>query len=390
MVEFSNNYCGGSACVISRMFRLCAFVGAVATRGEPVVNLRLSPPENPLPQVSSLISDLESERQGRESSQEKILQAAYDEALSNGRARIHAAIASESATSAAFFSGQAMEGTQNFVLKALPPTGPGSQVRTGIKRLEKVMASEESALVEQGCREMNLLVDIVASTLKSELRASHRTSAGFLSADHGLNVRFVAEDAYPTIAELVGEMEQRRGTAEANVRNRIAEKQLKLLQALNGFASEALRGHAFAAFAAMERRPPAISDLQGIAKVAAEAADQYVAEAGSMQRPEGVLQAMELEDGQSLGVLHKQMFTELQGSRGSPCRSCSGTAAQPQSIGFLASGPGALVHLTEPNEKLSQSLHSTQETLNAAVEALESRQNALELAFKYATSQAKP
>ena len=54
-----------------------------------------------------------------------------------------------------------------------------------------------------------------------------------------LNVRLSASDAYPTVAELVAEMEDRRAEGEAGLRQSIAETQLKLLQELNGFVSQA-------------------------------------------------------------------------------------------------------------------------------------------------------
>ena len=90
-------------------------------------------------------------------------------------------------------------------------------------------------------------MDIVVGMLKSELSAeasngSRGRVASFLASGGDLNVRLSASDAYPTVGELVAEMEDRRAEGEAGLRQRIAEMQLKLLQQLNGFVSQAFAG----------------------------------------------------------------------------------------------------------------------------------------------------
>lgn len=212
---------------------------------EAVVNLRLAPPADPLPQVSKLIGGLEAARHGAEAEAERSLQAAFDKAVADGRARIHQVVANAVARtvggSVAFLAGEAVDGNGKFMLKVSPPQAPSGAVRSGIVRLDRVLASEEAALTQQACREMGLLVDIVVGMLKSEMSAASQQDRGasFLSAGDDLNVRLSASDAYPTVAELVAEMEDRRAEGEAGLRQRIAEMQLKLLQALNGFASQA-------------------------------------------------------------------------------------------------------------------------------------------------------
>ena len=125
-----------------------------------------------------------------------------------------------------------------------PPHAPSGAVRSGVVKLDRVLASEEAALTQQACREMGLLVDIVVGMLKSELVAVASSGprgrgASFLASGGDLNVRLSASDAYPTVAELVAEMEDRRAEGEAGLRQKIAEMQLKLLQELNGIVSEA-------------------------------------------------------------------------------------------------------------------------------------------------------
>ena len=224
---------------------VASFAFVVLGRSDPIVNLRLTPPADPLPQVSKLIGDLESARRGAEADAERSLQAAFDKAVADGRARIHEVVAKSAVgESVAFLAGEAVGAHGKFLLKVSPPQAPSGAVRSGVVKLDRVLASEEAALTQQACREMGLLVDIVVGMLKSELSAvassqSRGRVASFLAGGGDFNVRLSASDAYPTVAELVAEMEDRRAEGEAGLRQRIAEMQLKLLQALNGFVSQA-------------------------------------------------------------------------------------------------------------------------------------------------------
>ena len=224
---------------------------SMLSTGDPVVNLRLSPPADPLPQVSKLIGDLEAARRGAEADAERSLQAAFDNAVADGRSRIHEVVATAAvraaAGSVAFLAGEAADSHGKFLMKVSPPEAPSGAVRSGIVRLDRVLASEEAALTQQACREMGLLVDTVVGMLKSEMNAAASSGssgrvASFLASGDDLNVRLSASDAYPTVAELVAEMEDRRAEGEAGLRQRIAEMQLKLLQQLNGFVSQAFAG----------------------------------------------------------------------------------------------------------------------------------------------------
>ena len=235
-----------------RMLRSFFCVASVAVaalaRNDPIVNVRLSPPADPLPQVSKLIGDLEADRRGAEADSERLLQAAFDHAVADGRARIHEVVANAAVHahggSVAFLAEKAVGGQGKFLLKVSPPQAPSGAVRSGVVRLDRVLASEEKALTQQACREMGLLVDVVAGMLKSEMGAAGSSGsrgrvASFLAGSGDLNVRLSASDAYPTVAGLVAEMEDRRAEGEASLRQRISEMQLKLLQELNGFVSQA-------------------------------------------------------------------------------------------------------------------------------------------------------
>lgn len=234
--------------MLRSFFCVASVVVAALTRGDPIVNVRLSPPADPLPQVSKLIVGLEAERRGAEADSERSLQAAFDHAVADGRARIHEVVANAAVhahgESVAFLAEKTVEGQGKFLLKVSPPQAPSGAVRSGVVRLDRVLVSEEKALTQQACREMGLLVDVVAGMLKSEMGAARSSVsrgrvASFLAGSGDLNVRLSASDAYPTVAELVAEMEDRRAEGEASLRQRIAEMQLKLLQELNGFVSQA-------------------------------------------------------------------------------------------------------------------------------------------------------
>ena len=230
------------------LFCVASGLAAANARSDPVTNLRLAPPADPLPQVSKLIGELEASRRGAEADAEASLQAAFDSAVADGRARVHELVANSAVRShggsVALLAEEDANAHGKFLLKVSPPHAPSGAVRSGVVKLDRVLASEEAALTQQACREMGLLVDVVVGMLKSELSAvassqSRGRVASFLAGGGDLNVRLSASDAYPTVAELVAEMEDRRAEGEAGLRQRIAEMQLKLLQVLNGFVSQA-------------------------------------------------------------------------------------------------------------------------------------------------------
>ena len=104
-------------------------------------------------------------------------------------------------------------------------------------------------MLSQAVREMGLLVDVVVRELRAQLsvlQAGSRAQRGtaFLQsgAGRGIDVRFLPPAApFPTVAGLVEAMEGRRAQSEDVLRQRVAELQLKLLQALNDKVAEALR-----------------------------------------------------------------------------------------------------------------------------------------------------
>lgn len=232
---------------------LLGFVFASFANGQPTANLQLSPPENPLPQVSAIVANLESARQTTQETDEALLQAAYDTALANGRARIQKALGSTRASGwnvvSSFLANKAAKpgagpDIDNVSLEMVPPSAPSGVIRSRIQRLDRVLASEDEAVLQQGCREMALLVDIVVGDLKhalgSEKYFQGSEGASFLASSDDLDIRVNALAPYPTIADIVAESEQARFEVGSELKHKILQSQLQLLQALNGFISVSL------------------------------------------------------------------------------------------------------------------------------------------------------
>ena len=250
----SVGFFGGRSRVQLQMVRtLLGFVFASFAKGQPTANLQLSPPENPLPQVSAIVANLESARQTIQEKDHALLQAAYDTALVNGRARIRKALDSSQASGwnvvSSFLANRAAKpgavpGVDNVLLEMVPPSAPSGVIRGRIQRLDRVLASEDEAVLQQGCREMALLVDIVVGDLQhaldSEKDLQGSGGASFLASSDDLNIRVNALAPYPTIADIVAESELARFEAGNDLKHKILQSQLQLLQALNGFISASL------------------------------------------------------------------------------------------------------------------------------------------------------
>ena len=234
---------------------LCAcrsFAGAA-----PVVNVRLSPPAS-IPGMGEEVGKLEDARQSSESAALHQLDVAFRDAIRSAESRIRGAVAGfapealRAASPLSFVDASAgsTADASHFRLKVSPVSAPSKAILQKVKLVEGVRAAQEDALTAQGVKEMQLLVDIVVGELSSELsalkrRGSAASGMGFLGSSKAagvLDVRFLPPGApFPTIAGLVQAMESRRADAEGAVRQRIAELELKLLQALNAMVAKTLR-----------------------------------------------------------------------------------------------------------------------------------------------------
>ena len=237
------------------LFSLC--VGQLSAGSAPVANVRLSPPAS-LPGIDAELRSLEEARQSSESAGFQKLDAAFGEAIRNAEARIGKTVAEyiPGATGAARASSFVAEAaadsasSAHFRFKVSPMRAPSRAVTQKVKLVEGVRAAQEDALISQGVRELQLLVDVVVGELSLELAALKgprpaSSGVGFLQSSKAadvLDVRFLPPGTpFPTIATLVQAMEDRRAESESAVRQRIAEVQLKLLQSLNSMVQNALR-----------------------------------------------------------------------------------------------------------------------------------------------------
>ena len=243
----------GLAC-ISALF-LCP--GPAVAGSSPIVNVRLSPPAS-MPGIDEQVRELESAKTSLESAGLERLDASFRDAIRNADARIEKAVAFffpiasgvVSPSGFASISANEIKDSAHFRLLVSPIQAPSRAITQNVKLLEGVRANQESALISQGAKEMQLLVDIVVGELSSELSAftkakSASSGSGFLESRKvvgDLDVRFLPpEKPFPTIADLVRAMEDHRAESENMVRQRIAELQLKLLQSLNSIVESTLR-----------------------------------------------------------------------------------------------------------------------------------------------------
>ena len=236
------------------LFALC-FVQPIAGSG-PVANVRLLPPPT-VPGIDEELHSLDAARASSEGAGFEKLDVAYGEALRNGEARIGKVVAelvpgpAGAGKSSGFMAVSSGDGAgSHFRLKVSPMRAPSRAVKQRVKLIEGVRAAQEDALISQGVRELQLLVDIVVGELSSALAAVKlpqpvSSALGFLQSSKAadiLDVRFLPPDEpFPTVAGLVRAMESRRAESEQTVRQHIAEIELKLLHALNSMVESALR-----------------------------------------------------------------------------------------------------------------------------------------------------
>ena len=254
------------AAVVVQMIRaaLCvvSFCGLSAW-ASPIVNVKLSAPSDPYPQVGAAIAGYDGSRGLAESQGMRALEVAFEDALAEARGRVTdvmgrfvaGGIGSSGGrggggASLVAASASPVLGHTRFLLRVSPVSPPGKAVVDKIGAIERVRASEEAALFARGAGEMHVLVDIVVAELRSALtsassvgvRAPRAASFSTASAADDLDVRLLPPDGpFPTVAGLVGAMETRRSASEGSARQRVAELQLKLLKAINGMVSEAVR-----------------------------------------------------------------------------------------------------------------------------------------------------
>ena len=248
-----------------------------ARSAQPIIHVRLGPPERPLPEIASQIQSLDDARSafeegGRLSVGEAF--AAAKESLENRIAKVvEGALGSLSARPRKHVQATSMlssgaggrdevqaADTSAVLVKVFPAPAPDVAIKNKVAAMDRKQSHEEAQLFKQAVSEMEALVDIFANEVQEQLnfhiRAARSAKSGaasfFLSRrrevdDAGalppkLDVRIGASDVpFPTIESLVQQMEDRRGSSEESVRQHVLGLELQLLQAGNAMLQERLR-----------------------------------------------------------------------------------------------------------------------------------------------------
>jgi len=233
------------------VFAFAVFLFASHSVAVPVVNVRLIQAASPSLKVSAEIAQLEASRGEAEAAGLRRLDDAFNAALADAGVRMKASRSAGTMGAAAFLShAAASEGPEHvhLLLRLLPRAPVSNRVQKRIAALERVRSADEETLIDQGCRELGLLVDIVASEAQAHVGVPpmHSRGVGFLEskavASEGVDVRLLPpNEPFATVAGLVAAMERRRDTAEDKLRQHIADLELKLLQRMNAMIPAAAK-----------------------------------------------------------------------------------------------------------------------------------------------------
>lgn len=243
----------------------------------PIVNVRLGPPANALPQVAAEISLLESARKDVESTRLQELDLAFQQAVNHASSTLSEMIPSalgriskhpaQHATSLLEVRNELVgkdnddaAPAQTFAIDVRSPREPDLAIKAKLDQIEQKRSIDEGHIFEQAAREFAALEKIFTSEVLAQLNAHAagsvaRNAIGFLQTSkdmrrsgsgglpEGLNVRLSASaQPFPTIEGLALAMEGRRDASEEIIRNRILELESHFFETANGLLREALRG----------------------------------------------------------------------------------------------------------------------------------------------------
>ena len=241
----------------------------------PIVNVRLGPPANALPQVAAEISLLEGARKDMESAHLQELDLAFANAVKHARTTIPEVVTSALARVQAHTTQSAMsllevhdgrEGhgdvgmaVQRFAIEVLPPHEPDVAIKAKLDQIEQKRSRDEEHIFQQAVREFAALEIIFTNHVLAQLSAQvngsslHR-SVGFLQTSKGmrrlgsialpssLNIRLSASaEPFPTIEGVALAMGDRRDASEEVVRNRVLELESQFFKVANDLLRDALR-----------------------------------------------------------------------------------------------------------------------------------------------------
>lgn len=206
--------------MLSKIFALA--LGATVASASSVITVGLSPDSNPAPTVSSLVSHLEAREASAESAGLSKLQSAYSQALASAQAQISAAIGKSSFLGAK---------SDSVVIKVLSGPGISNANLQKIAHLAASRGSSEDAEIAAAAHDF----DAITKVIVQELRAALSGKSSFV------DVKVKAGSIpFPTVEDLVRQMEARRDGSEASVRSRVLSTQIQFARALNGMIAKAL------------------------------------------------------------------------------------------------------------------------------------------------------
>ena len=239
----------------------------------PIVNVRLGPPANALPQVAAEISLLEGARKDAETTLLQEVDLAFQHAVNHASSTLSDVITSALGRRAKFKTHKATSllevhdvlgvrdgvdaPAQSFAIDVRPPQEPDIAIKAKLDQIERKRSADEAHIFEQAVSEFAALETIFTSEVLAQLRAhgngvgTHEV-AGFLQASKrrsgsgdvalGLNVRLSASaQPFPTVEGLALAMEGRRDASEEVVRNRILELESQFFETANSLLRDTLR-----------------------------------------------------------------------------------------------------------------------------------------------------
>lgn len=255
---------------------LCFHVPIVSSRswsestgGVPVIQVKLAPPKQQLPEISAETNGLQSLREELETVYLEKLQSAYARTLEQARVQINeivdvflGLIANSRAPpkgAASFLKVKDHQGSHaasdgiDVKVNVAQVAAPSAATSGLIEQIENSRANTEKAMFEQACAEMQGLTDIVLHELGAALhsysaalrRADQRAAWIQTRQEHTLpavaNVKVAASSVpFARVSDLVEAMEVKRDVAEQLERKKIVALELKLLEAENSMIKEAI------------------------------------------------------------------------------------------------------------------------------------------------------
>jgi hypothetical protein len=200
----------------------------------PVVELSLSSPASPHPQVASAISAAESRRDAVTAQKMKTLLMAFTAVKTKAMAQLSSVLSGK--TSFAHFN--SIEPTIRATL--VPGAADETAGKSELDGLESKRSNAEAALFDQASAEFAEVANVIVNAFAKKFgkRTSFLGGAGF---NKEVNVRLMGNAQYPTISNLVADMESRRDLVEDNVRATVLDLEMQLVKSLIALGESSAR-----------------------------------------------------------------------------------------------------------------------------------------------------